>query len=69
MSRELVPQKIFLKGKKYTTNQAGLIVLCTETTCNYSRKYFKGVVLEGREYPVGYYSKTWLTLTFVECEL
>ncbi len=64
MSKELVPQQIFIKGKKYT-NQAGSVVLCSKTTCNYSSKSFKGVVLEGREYPAGYYSK-WLTLNFVE---
>jgi hypothetical protein len=65
---EKIPQKIFIQGEKYTTNQEGLVVLCTETTCNYSSKHFKGVVLESEQYPIGYYSKTWRALTFEKYE-
>jgi len=61
---EKIPQKIFIKGEKYTTNQEGLVVMCTETTCNYSSTEFKGVVLESKKYPIGHYNKTWLTKTF-----
>lgn len=62
----LIPQKLFIKGEKYTNNSGGLVVLCTKTTCNYSSKHFRGVVLESDEYPVGYYSKTWYTSSFVK---
>ena len=61
---EVIPQKIFLKGEKYTTNQEGLIVMCTKTTCNYSSKTFQGVVLESKKYPIGHTSKSWLVTTF-----
>ena len=65
---EKIPHKIFIKGEKYTTNQEGLIIMCTETTCNYSSKHFKGIVIESKKYPIGHYSKTWFTLTFVKYE-
>lgn len=63
---EKIPQKLFIKGEKYTNNSGGLIVLCTKTTCNYSSKHFQGVVLESDEHAIGYYSKTWYTSSFVK---
>jgi hypothetical protein len=61
---EIIPQKILLKGESYTTNQEGLVVMCTKTTCNYSSETFQGVVLESKKYPVGHTSKGWLTANF-----
>lgn len=66
MGKNLVFRKTFLKGELYTTNKCGLIVMCTETTCNYTSTSFKGVVIEGDDRPTGHYQETWQTLTFVE---
>ena len=57
-------QQIFIKGKKYTAGQSGLVVLCTETTCNLSSLEFKGVVVEeGRDVSIGHYSEKWSAIS------
>lgn len=58
------PQKLFIKGRKYKTDNN--IVLCTKTTCNYSTECFQGVVIESKEYPVGLFIKTWTIDRFEE---
>jgi hypothetical protein len=65
---EKIQQKVFIKGEKYTIDRERLIVLCTETTCNYSSSTFKGVVLESKEYSIGQYSKGWFTKEFKKDE-
>jgi hypothetical protein len=65
-STGIIPHQIFIKGKKYSHGDGDLIVLCTKTTCNYSSKTFQGTVLSSKEYPIGSYSKGWLTSTFKE---
>jgi hypothetical protein len=61
-------RKIFLMGNLYECN--GLIVMCSETTDNYSSNNFKGVVLLDNEnkYTRGHYSETWFTETFRNIE-
>jgi|TARA_R110000744_G_scaffold32503_3_gene76078 hypothetical protein len=44
-------QKVFVKGREYRTDD--LLVLCTETTCNYSNEHFKAVVLSSKKFTVG----------------
>jgi hypothetical protein len=62
--KELVERQVFLKGELYKNGSGKTIVMCTETTCNYSKREFKGVVIESDSYPKGLYDKDWLTSTF-----
>ena len=42
--KELIERNIIIKNKKYVCSNT--VVLAIETTCNYSKDYFKGIVVE-----------------------
>jgi hypothetical protein len=59
-------QKLFIKGRKYGTDKT--TVMCTKTTCNFSTDYFRGVVVESKEYVKGHFSKSWHMDRFEQLE-
>ncbi len=60
-------RKIILKGNLYQFDD--IVVMATETTCNFTTKCFKGVVVKSnKQYPVGQYIEDWLIQNCKEVE-